>query len=504
MRQVCRILDLTTPPLTTDTPHDTSWRAVLTDRHAPALALVCLAIWLHAGDSLIVATMLPSIVAEVGGEELVACTYLLYVLASVVAGSAAALMTMRFGLRAPMATTAIVFGIGCLVSALAPNMPVILIGGLLQGIGGGVLASLAFIATREIFPSHLFPKAIAAMSTLWGASAFHGPLLGGVFVELANWRWCFAAFAAQAGVLAIFVLLQKDQMSPKAEDAPGVPWKGLLVLTSPSSPSAWLGVDVEPLKSSTYIAFGILLFVAFLRLDARASSLRMLPQAPFSLKTPTGAALLMVFGLSLATVTNTIYGTLLLSRIHGVCALGAGYVLACGSIGWSIAAFAFSNSREALDARLIVTGTSIITATLVGFDLIFPSGPVWAIAALSLANGAGFGMCWGFVLRRATALAHLDEGQRVTGAIAMVQRIGYAFGAAFIGMVGNAFGFEATRDAGALGRLASLLFLACLPFANLDLGAMARFVTYTTPTSHPPKQEPPDDPDQHQGKAESL
>ncbi|MEM9589776.1 MAG: MFS transporter [Pseudomonadota bacterium] len=460
--------------------------------------------WLHAGDSLIVATMLPSIVAEVGGEELVAWTYLLYVLASVVAGSAAALMTMRFGLRAPMATTAIVFGIGCLVSALAANMPVILIGRLLQGIGGGVLVSLAFIATREIFPSHLFPKAIAAMSTLWGASAFLGPLLGGVFVELANWRWGFAAFAAQAGVLAMFVLLQKDQMSPNPGDPLGVPWKGLLILTLAVLSIGLAGVDVEPMKSSAFIAIGVLLFVAFLRLDARAGSLRMLPQAPFNLGTPTGAALLMVFGLSLATVTNTIYGTLLLSRIHGVSALGAGYVLACGSIGWSIAAFAFSNSREALDARLIVTGTSIITATLVGFALFFPSGPVWAIAALSLANGAGFGMCWGFVLRRATALAHPDEGQRVTGAITTVQRIGYAFGAAFIGIVGNALGFEATRDAGALGRLASLLFVASMPFATLALVAMTRFVTYKAPTGHPPNQEPPDDPDQHQGKAEPL
>ena len=37
-----------------------SWREFLTSAFAPSLALVCLAVWLHAADGLILATMLPS------------------------------------------------------------------------------------------------------------------------------------------------------------------------------------------------------------------------------------------------------------------------------------------------------------------------------------------------------------------------------------------------------------------------------------------------------------
>ena len=47
------------------------WREFLTSGYTPALALVGLAVWLHAADSLIVATMLPAIVASVGGQALV-------------------------------------------------------------------------------------------------------------------------------------------------------------------------------------------------------------------------------------------------------------------------------------------------------------------------------------------------------------------------------------------------------------------------------------------------
>lgn len=70
--------------------------------YAASLALVCLAVWLHAADSMIVATMLPSIVAEIGGAALVGRSVSLYEIGAISAGAASALLTMRFGLRAPM------------------------------------------------------------------------------------------------------------------------------------------------------------------------------------------------------------------------------------------------------------------------------------------------------------------------------------------------------------------------------------------------------------------
>ena len=48
-----------------------SWRDILSSQYVASLALVCLAVWLHAADSLIVATMLPDIVADIGGAPLV-------------------------------------------------------------------------------------------------------------------------------------------------------------------------------------------------------------------------------------------------------------------------------------------------------------------------------------------------------------------------------------------------------------------------------------------------
>jgi MFS family permease len=187
-----------------DTEIFVSWREFLGSPYAASLALVCLAVWLHAADSLIVATMLPSIVAEIGGAALVGWSVSLYEIGSIVAGAASALLTMRFSLRAPMSMAAILFGFGCILSAVSPTMPLLLMGRALQGLGGGGLVAMGFVAVGLIFPRRYIARAMAAVSTLWGVSAFAGPLVGGFFVEYATWRWGFAFFACQAFALAHF------------------------------------------------------------------------------------------------------------------------------------------------------------------------------------------------------------------------------------------------------------------------------------------------------------
>ncbi|SNZ19476.1 MFS transporter [Cohaesibacter gelatinilyticus] len=471
--------------------HDMSWGGLISGQYGRALAVVSLAVWLHAGDSLIVATMLPSIVAEVGGEHMISWSFILYVLASVIAGATSALLTMSFGLRVPMFWAALLFGLGCLISALAMSMPVVLLGRLLQGAGGGVLVSLGFIAARVLFPSHLLPKVMAATSTLWGASAFLGPLLGGLFVEYASWRWGFAAFAIQAIALALFVRSQKipaDQMSETGETSEAsetsgplgakrsVPWLGLAVLSLSVLCIAMASINVRPVQSSAFILAGLALAVLFLKVDARAGASRMLPARPFDLRTPVGAALLMLACFCSATVTNSVYGTLLLTRLHGVSALVAGYVLACAAFGWSITAFVVNSSAEEKDAKMIGIGMTAVATSLVAFSFLYPVGPVWILAMIAGLSGAGFGMSWTFILRRTTSLVEEAEIPRVTAAITTVQRVGYAFGAAYIGLVGNALGFEETAEPIALGELARSLFMACFPFVLLGLLATWQFV----------------------------
>lgn len=456
-----------------DTETFVSWREFLGSPYAASVALVCLAVWLHAADSLIVATMLPSIVADIGGAALVGWSVSLYEIGSIVAGAASALLTMRFGLRAPMSMAATLFGFGCIVSAVSPTMPLLLMGRALQGLGGGGLVAMGFVAVGLIFPRRYIARAMAAVSTLWGASAFAGPLVGGFFVEYASWRWGFAFFACQAFALALWIVLRSDTAATRSTtDAAEFPVRRLSLLCLAVVLVAFGGVEVSIMRTVPSVAAGLVCLIAFLWLDEHAGDIRLLPRRPFDPWRSTGAALLMILSMSMATIAITAFGPLLVTAIHDVSALTAGYIVACSSIGWSITAILVSGLPERFDRLNIALGMTVVTLSILGFLHAVPNGPVWLIAVFAAMEGAGFGMAWTFILRRTIALADADEVQRVSGAIPTIQRLGYALGAAYIGIVANASGLLSIETAADAAKVARWVFASCVPFAAIGLIAM--------------------------------
>jgi MFS family permease len=436
-----------------------------------------LAVWLHAADSLIVATMMPSIVAEIGGTAFVGWTVSLYEVGSIVAGAASAVLTMRHGLRAPMAIAAVVFGTGCALAALSPNMATLLVGRALQGLGGGGLVAMSFVAVGLLFPRRYAARALAAVSTLWGVSAFLGPLVGGAFVELGSWRAGFWFFALQALALAAWIAARPDPAARAGAPMTGrLPLARLALLCVAVVLVAAAGVRIEPVRTSALVAGGVACLALFLAWDGRAGESRLLPRRPLDPRRPTGAALLMILALSMATIAITAYGPLLVTSIHGASALTAGYIVACSSIGWTVMAVLVSGLPERFDRLLIACGMVVVTLSIVGFLVAVPRGPVWLIAVCAALEGGGFGMAWTFILRRTTALAEPDESRRIAGSIPTVQRLGYALGAACVGVVANASGLLTMQSAGAAADVAQAIFLACLPAAAVGLLAMVRLL----------------------------
>jgi MFS family permease len=461
----------------TDTETFVSWREFLGSPYAASLALVCMAVWLHAADSLIVATMLPSIVAEIGGAALVGWSVSLYEIGSIVAGAASALLTMRFGLRAPMSMAAILFGFGCILSAVSPTMPLLLTGRALQGVGGGGLVAMGFVAVGLIFPRRYIARAMASVSTLWGVSAFAGPLVGGFFVEYANWRWGFAFFACQAFALALWIVLRGDAGATRPTvEAAAFPVSRLFLLCLAVVLVAFGGVEVSIMRTVPSVIVGLVCLIGFLWLDERAGNSRLLPQHPFNPARPAGAALLMILSLSMATIAITAFGPLLVTAIHGVSALTAGYIVACSSIGWTIMAVLVSGLPERFDRLMIALGMTVVALSILGFLHAVPNGPVWLIAVFAAMEGGGFGMAWTFILRRTIGLAGADEVQRVSGAIPTTQRLGYALGAAYAGIVANASGLLSIETAADAAQVARWVFASCVPFAAIGLIAMSALI----------------------------
>lgn len=458
-----------------------SWKEFLGSPYAASLALVCLAVWLHAAESLIVATMLPSIVAEIGGVALVGWSVSLYEIGSIVAGAASGLLAMRFGLRAPMSMAAVMFGFGCILSAVSPTMPLLLTGRALQGLGGGGLVAMGFVAVGLIFPRRYIARAMAAVSTLWGVSAFAGPLVGGFFVEYATWRWGFAFFGCQAFALAVWIVLKGDAgvMSRSGDGVAGFPVKRLSLLCLAVLLVALGGVEVSVLRTVPAVAAGLVCLAAFLWLDGRAGATRLLPHRPFDPRRPASAALLMILSISMATIAVTAFGPLLVTAIHDVSALTAGYIVACSSIGWTVMAVLVSGLPERFDRVMIALGMTVVTFSILGFLHAVPEGPVWLIAVFTSMEGGGFGMSWTFILRRTIGFAGANEVQRISGAIPTIQRLGYALGAAYVGIVANVSGLLSVETAADAAKVARWVFASCVPFAAIGLIATSMLVRDT-------------------------
>lgn len=462
----------------TDQSDHIRWSEILNARFILPLFIICFGVTLHALDELLIATMLPSIVADLGGLNLVSWTIGLYEIGTVVFSAMSGLVAARYGLRVPMVASAMTFGFGCAVSAAAPNMETVLIGRLLQGFGGGGLLAISFVASAVLFPERTLARVMGAISVFWGSAGFMGPLLGSMFVDHFTWRIGFWSFSLAAFALAALILLKIENKNMQAEeDTPdSYPLKRILALTFGILLIAAAGVQVNAKMSPLLIAGGIVCIAVFLALDARQTKNRMLPTKPLNISTPMGSAITMIVCMAAATVALSIYGALILTSIHGASALAAGYVIASVSIGWSLATFLISGLPERLDRAMIQWGITIAVIGVIGFVYAVPNGPVALVALFAFVEGVGFGIAWAFIPRYVRHISDPGEIERNTAAVPTAQAIGYAIGAAFIGIVGNWSGVADGQVDEISTFSATMIFLACVPVGLFGLFALRAFV----------------------------
>ena len=164
------------------------WRDLLQPRNLGLMAVLFLALWLHASNSMLTATTMPSAASEIGGLHLISWTFALYLMGSIVAGSSMGLIVLKFGLKRTMILATLAYFAGSCLCAVAPSMPAMLAGRTVQGIGGGSLVALVYVAADRYFANHLLPKIIALTSLLWLTATLCGPAIGGAFANAGIWH----------------------------------------------------------------------------------------------------------------------------------------------------------------------------------------------------------------------------------------------------------------------------------------------------------------------------
>src|ERR1700680_2266522 len=133
-------------------PTEPNWSALLVPRLALPLGVLLGGVLLHSMNVLVTATLLPSIVAEIGGANLMSWPTTAFVASSIVAATSTGVVSSAIGNRRAFCAGAVIYAAGAVLCALAPSIGMVIAGRFVQGLGGGLISALAYILVRNVFP----------------------------------------------------------------------------------------------------------------------------------------------------------------------------------------------------------------------------------------------------------------------------------------------------------------------------------------------------------------
>jgi len=278
-------------------------------------------------DTTMVVVALPAIGHTLGGglstQQWVLDAYLITLAGLVLLGSAVGEM---LGHGRVFLAGAVAFGVTSAVCGVAPTSAVLIIARLLQGAAASLLVPGALALVSTSFSGEERGRAIGAWSGISGLATVIGPLLGGLLVDHAGWRWVFlinVPLAAAAVAAAFHHLPVRELRSTalgKRLDGGGAlaATAGLGLLVCGLIEARNLGT---PLAAGA-VVLGLALLVAFGVIESR----RERPLLPLSLFSIRGFAVanlttLLVYGALSAALFLVV---LELQQVTGYSALGSG------------------------------------------------------------------------------------------------------------------------------------------------------------------------------------
>jgi MFS family permease len=471
---------------TTDTADSTptaGWLALFGNGNAAISVMLTGGVAIHALSLRVVATVLPSVVPDIGGLRFFAWATTVAVVSSIWGAAFAAPLARSRGLRGAYRVSLVLFVAGSIVCAVAPNMGVFLAGRLFQGLGGGLLVALAYTTIQRVFPEGLRTRAVVLVPGIWGVAALCGPLLGGALAECGFWRW---AFWIDVPVAAVVAILAECSLPRSVEaGAPSVVGQaraviGRLALLGASVLAVAIGgVSGGALSGAIGLVLGIALLVTLLQMeqtpDAGVSRFRLLPTGAYRAGSVLGAASLSL-ALMMGGSTAIIYLPYVAVAIGDYSPIIGGYLSAIASLAWTAAALGSASAGREWEVRSMIFGPAVLALGLflTGCGLIIGSFVFMALAVVLI--GTGIGAAWAPLGN--LMIAHAKETERdVSSAfISTNQMISQAFASALAGMIAN-FGGFADPALGSIGvvRGVTWLFLSftLVAAAAVPLSVMA-------------------------------
>lgn len=411
------------------------------DHRGRILVALVLTTGLSAMDGTIVATAVPSVVADLGGLSLFAWVFSIYLLTQTVTIPIYGKLADLYG-RKPILLLGIgIFLAGSVACAAAPGMISLIVFRGVQGLGAGAIQATVTTVAGDLYDISERGRVQGWLSSVWGVAAVIGPAAGGLFSQYLSWRWIFVLnvpLGAFAAVMLVRHLHENVTRSRHRIDYAGAALllaaTGTLIFGLLRSGIAWPWLSAPSLA---VFAAALVLALAAALVERRAAE----PVMPGWLWTrrhlAAGVSAMVLLGLMVIGVT-----TIVPSYVQQVTGLGptlAGFTLAAMSVTWPLSAALASRLYLRIgfrDTALIGAGLCAVAATIL--ILLPASGPALQVLAGTAVLGAGCGLI-------STPLvvglqSTIGWGQRgvVTGSLLFGRYLGQSIGAAVYAAISNA------------------------------------------------------------------
>src|SRR3954468_5946501 len=307
-------------------------------------------------------------------------------------------LTDRWGRKRCFTGGLVLYGIGALLSAVAPGLGVLILGNsVFEGVGTALLIPPVYILTTLRFKDLTSrARAFGVISGLGGIGAAAGPLIGGIITTGISWR---AAFLFQAAVIVLIVVLSRRVRDPIPAD-PTRPFDAFGAFLSAVGMGflvfGILQADSNPaLMAVLLVAGGAFLFWFWLYIRGRERAGReaLLSTALFRNRTSNLALVTQnLQWLLLMGVSFTV--SVFLQSVRGYNAIETGVVFTAATLGVLASSLAAERLAKRRPQRTLILAGFVVTAARIGvlLALVVSSSRVVAFAPGLLLIGLGLGV----------------------------------------------------------------------------------------------------------------
>ncbi len=413
---------------------------------------VVLGMLLAALDQTIVATALPTVVADLGGAGHQSWVVTSYLLASTIATAIVGKLGDLFGRKVIFAAAVLFFLVGSILCGIASSMEMLVAARALQGIGGGALMVTAAALIGEVIPLRDRGRYQGALGAVFGVTTVIGPLLGGYFTDHLTWRWAFWINVPIGIVVLVVALATIPSLSQRGK--PVIDYAGIVLIGLGASgltlATSW-GGSTYPWSSPVIIGLFVgsaIALAAFVRVELRAEE-PVLPIRLFASPVFTVCCVLS-FIVGFAMLGALTFLPTFMQFVDGVSATESGLrtLPMVGGLLLTSMGSGVLVSRTGRYKIFPVVGTAVMTLGFVLLSQMDATTPVLQQSAYLFILGTGIGMCMQVLVLIVQSTASFSDLGVATSGVTFFRTIGSSFGAAIFGsLFAN---FLDSRIAGAL------------------------------------------------------